>query len=323
MEEVMEEEFEKFRELNPTLAKQKIMKKDHAFYWNLIRSKNAKVSEVYAHQTRYMNENMPWRRGNFFMILIILQYIEYRFAKPYGVEGDELAAAIKAIKTARRIIGRKADGTNTDVETNTMSELSCVPALILLNGALRHYGLKMIYFHPKKECDELLSLNQRARMSRVIRINIPDARKQLMELKFAKEGRKRIGYTRLQVLDTTHAHGSDVANQYMEWYNDKKFDITPTLTGVLEPELFDTSSIPEIGLKYPHLRPKTKLPLDEASEPEVEDKSPEKESDSEESANEAEEDSNKKPSPHDNESPHVCCSSQRYQRPPFRCSGRC
>ena len=98
------------------------------------------------------------------------------------------------------MIGLKDDGTNTDVEMDTMSELSCVPALILLNGALRHYGLKMIYFHPKKESDELLSLNQRAYMSRTIRINIPDARKEEMEINFAKEGRKRIGYTRLQVL---------------------------------------------------------------------------------------------------------------------------
>ena len=122
-----------------------------------------------------------------------------------------------------------------------------------------------------------------------------------MKLSYAKEGRKTIGYTRLQVLNTSHTRGNNAANKYMEWYNSKKFGFMPTLTGVLEPEPFDTSSIPEIGLKYKHLRPKTKLPLDVASEPEVENESPEKESDSEESASEAEEDSNKKPSPHDEE----------------------
>ena len=128
----------------------------------VLRYSVTKVSETYARQTNYIPEHVPWRQGNFFMILIILQYIEYRFAKPYGTPGDELVAARKAMKTARRIIGRKPDGTYTDVETDTMSELSCVPALILLNGALHHYGLKMIYFHPKKESDKLLSLNQRA-----------------------------------------------------------------------------------------------------------------------------------------------------------------
>ena len=53
MEEVMEEEFKEFKQLNPDLAEQKITKKDHTFYWNLIRSNNAKVSEVYARQTKY------------------------------------------------------------------------------------------------------------------------------------------------------------------------------------------------------------------------------------------------------------------------------
>ena len=128
-----------------------------------------------------------------------------------------------------------------------------------------------------------------------------------MEISFAKEGRKRIGYTRLQVLDTTHKHGRDVANRYIEWYNDKKFDIMPKLVDVLESEVTDPRSIPKIGLKYKHLRPKTTLPLDEGSEPEVEDESPmsnttEKESDDEETPNE-EEDLNKKPSADDQRSP--------------------
>ena len=82
-----------------------------------MRSNNPKVSEAYARQTNYINKDVPWRQGNFFMI-------------PYGTAGDELVAARKAIKTACRIIGRKPDGTYTDVETDTMSELSCVPALI-------------------------------------------------------------------------------------------------------------------------------------------------------------------------------------------------
>ena len=43
---------------------------------------------------------------------------------------------------------------------------------------------------------------------------------------------------------------------------------------VRESEVTDTSTVPEIGWKYKHLRPKTTLPLDEASEPEVEDESP-------------------------------------------------
>ena len=189
-----------------------------------------------------------------------------------------------------------------------MSELSCVPALILLNGALHHYGLKMIYFHPKKEHDDLLALNQRAYMSRTIRMHIPEARKEELELSFAKAGRKRIGYDRLQVLDTTHKHGRDVANRYIQWYNDKKFAISAKLVDVLESEITDTSSIREIGLKYKHLRPKTNLPLDEGSEPEVEDESPmsnntEKESDDEESPTEGEEDLNKKPSADDQRSP--------------------
>ena len=208
------------------------------------------------------------------------------------------------IKTARRMIGLKSDGTNTDVEMNTMSELSCVPALILLNGALRHYGLKMIYFHPKKKSDELLSLNQRAYMSRTIRTNISDARKDELEIKFAKEGRVRIGYTRLQVLNTTHEPGREVANQYIKWYNDHKFDIMPELEGVCKSEVTDTSKVPDIGLKYKHLCPKTTLPLDEASEPEVEDECPMSNttgmgSDSEESS--SEEESSEKKSPPDKE----------------------
>ena len=71
--------------------------------------------------------------------------------------------------------------------------------------------------------------------------------------------------------------------------------------------MFDTSKVREIGLKYKHLRPKTTLPLDEASEPEVEDESPMsnttgKESDSEESSIE-EENLDKKPSADDEKSP--------------------
>ena len=60
---------------------------------------------------------------------------------------DELDAAQRAIKAARRIIGFKTDESNNDVEMDTMSDLSFVPAIILLNGALNHYGLKTVYFH--------------------------------------------------------------------------------------------------------------------------------------------------------------------------------
>ena len=46
MDEVMMEEFEKFKQLNPDLAENKISKKDLTFYWNLIRSNNMKVSKT-------------------------------------------------------------------------------------------------------------------------------------------------------------------------------------------------------------------------------------------------------------------------------------
>ena len=81
----MEEEFVKFKQLNPDLANDSITVKDLTFYWNLIRSNNIKVSKVYARQTKYIAKDETWNEGNFFMLLIILQYIEYRFAQPYGV----------------------------------------------------------------------------------------------------------------------------------------------------------------------------------------------------------------------------------------------
>ena len=106
-------------------------------------------------------------------------------------------------------------------------------------------------------------------MSRTIRTNISDARKDELEIKFAKESRVRIGYTRLQVLSTTHKHGRDVANQYIKWYSNYKFAIMPELEHVRQTEVTDTSKVRDIGWKYKHLRPKTTL-----SEPEVEDESP-------------------------------------------------
>ena len=173
-----------------------------------------------------------------------------------------------------RIIGFKPDGTNNDVEMNTMSELSCVPALILLNGALRHYGLKMIYFHPKKTEDELLSLHHHAYMSRMIRIKISDAKRDELEIKFAKEGSVKIGYTRFQVMNTTHKHGRLAANKYINWYRDYKFARMPELKDVRKTEVTNKSKVPDIGLNYLHLRPKTTLPLNKGPEPEVEDESP-------------------------------------------------
>ena len=43
--------------------------------------------------------------------------------------------------------------------------------------------------------------------------------------------------------------------------------------GVHENEVTDPTTIPQIGLKYPELRPTPVLPVDEALEPEVEDES--------------------------------------------------
>ena len=40
MDKVIEEEFEKFKQMNPDLANDKTTKKDLTFYWNLIRSNN-------------------------------------------------------------------------------------------------------------------------------------------------------------------------------------------------------------------------------------------------------------------------------------------
>ena len=155
-----------------------------------------------------------------------------------------------------------------------MSNLSCVPAIILLNGALQHYGLKMCYFHLEKAKDELLSICQRARMSQQIRLLIPEPKKDELEKKFAKENRKRIGYTRAQVLNTTHKNGQKAANDYIDWYNHHRFDHLPEITGVRKTEVTNLSTIPQIGLKYPELRPAPVLPDNEASEPEVEDESP-------------------------------------------------
>ena len=46
LNEIMMEEFEKLKQLNPDLAEDKISQKDLSFYWNLIRSNNMKVSET-------------------------------------------------------------------------------------------------------------------------------------------------------------------------------------------------------------------------------------------------------------------------------------
>ena len=86
-----------------------------------------KVSKTYARQTKYIAKDETWdNEDNFFMMLIILQYIEYRCAEPYGVNGDKLEAAKAAIKSARRIIGTKTGDSNKDVKMDTMSNLSCV-----------------------------------------------------------------------------------------------------------------------------------------------------------------------------------------------------
>ena len=267
MGELIEEEFENFKLLNPDLPEQKTTNKDLTFYWNLIRSNNMKVSKVYACQTNYISEDTTWNGGNSFMKLIILQYIEYRCAKPNGVEGDELDATQRAIKTAQLIIGFKPNGTNNDVKIDTMSNLSCVPAIILLNRALHHYGLKMINFHPEKAKDELLSLHQRALMSQQIRLLIPEPKKDELEKLFAKQNRKRIGYTRTQVLNTTHEPGRQAADEYINWYNLNKFDHLSVITGVRKTEVTDTTTVPKIGLKYPELRRTPVLPVDEGSEP--------------------------------------------------------
>ena len=47
---------------------------------------------------------------------------------------------------------------NNNVKMDTMSDLSCAPAIILLNGALNQYKLQPLYFHPEKAKDALLAL---------------------------------------------------------------------------------------------------------------------------------------------------------------------
>ena len=167
-----------------------------------------------------------------------------------------------------------------------MSNLSCVPAIILLNGALHHYGLKTIYFHPhhyglktiyfhpEKSKDKLLYMHQRALMSQKIQYLIPAPKLDELRKLFVKKNRKRIGYTRAPVLNTTHETGHQAANDYIHWYNLNKFAHLPVITGVRKNEVTDTATIAQIGLKYPELRPAPVLPVDEASEPEVEDESP-------------------------------------------------
>ena len=136
-------------------------------------------------------------------------------------------------------------------------------------------------------------------MSCTIRTEIPDARREELEIKFAKEGRVRIGYTRLQVLNTTNKHGRHVANQYINWYKNYKFARMPKLEDVRKTEVTDKSKVRDIGLKYRHLRPKTTLPLDEGSEPEVQDESPMSSTTGKESP--TEEDRSEKKSPPDEE----------------------
>ena len=111
-------------------------------------------------------------------------------------------------------------------------------------------------------------------MSQKIRLLIPEPKLDELEKLFAKQNRKRIGYTRAQVLNTTHLTGHEAAKDYIHWYNLNKFDHMPLITGVGKSEVTDPNTIPQIGLKYPELRPTPALPVDEASEPKVEDESP-------------------------------------------------
>ena len=208
------------------------------------------------------------------MMLIILQYIEYRCAEPYGVNGDELDAAPRAIKTARHIIGLKTDESNNDVKIGTMSALSCVPAIILLNGALHHYVLKTIYFHLQKAKDKLLSMHQRALMSQKIWSLINEPKRDKLEKQYAKLDKVGVGYTRAQVLKTTDEPGQRAAYNYIRWRNLNKFKHMPDITKVHETEVVDPDTIAPIGNKYPHLRPPPVHPDDQASDIEVEDESP-------------------------------------------------
>ena len=122
----------------------------------------------------------------------------------------------------------------------------------------------MIYFHPKKAEDELLSLHHRAFMSQKIQIKIPEAKRDELEKKYAKQGAKRVGYTRFQVLNTTHEDGRLADDKYIAWYNDHNFARMPEIVDVRKTEVTDAeaSKVPKIGLKYLELRPKPVLPLD-------------------------------------------------------------
>ena len=205
-------------------------------------------------------------------MVIILQYIEYHVAEPYEVKGDEVDAAKWAIKTARRIIGTKTDGSNNNVEVDTMSDLSCVPAIILLNRALNQYGLKTVYFHPQKAKDALLSMHQRAIMSQTIWFLIQEHERDELEKKYAKLRKVGIAYTRAQVLNTTHVTGQRAADNYIRWYNLNKFKHMPDIRRVHKTEVVGTKAVAPMGNRYPELRPPPVHPDEQASDHEVEDK---------------------------------------------------
>ena len=82
-------------------------------------------------------------------------------------EGDKPAHTEMAIKLAYQTIGGK-----NEVEKETLSKLSCVPALLLLNGTLHYYKLQPIFFHLSKEADKLLAIHQRALMLATIQLEI-------------------------------------------------------------------------------------------------------------------------------------------------------
>ena len=117
-------------------------------------------------------------------------------------------------------------------------------------------------------------MHQRAIMPQTIRFVIQEPERDDLEKKYAKLGKVGIGYTRAQVLNTTHAIGQRAANDYIHWYNLNKFKHMPDITRVHKTEVVDTSAVAPIRNKYTDLRPPPVHPDDQASDHEVEDESP-------------------------------------------------
>ena len=165
-----------------------------------------------------------------------------------------------SIQKTQSQLGMGPNGQNSDVKMETMSSLSCVPALILLNGALNHYGLRPVYVHPGKAEDALMAQHQCASMSQTIWLLIKEPTRDQLERQHTKLGKLSIGYTRADVLSTTNKPGAYVAKDYIWWYNLNKFPHMPNIRGVRESNIIDQTKVPKIGMNYWNLLPQLQNP---------------------------------------------------------------